>query len=271
VNDHDISGALAPFRQVQASERLRVAVTRPAARPFQPSLVRRHPRVVAAAALVAVVAAAAGAAVTTSTDDPAPTGPRTEAAGGPVDIGEAQAVVFADGTTVSIGELSDVANHQRLQALFAEHGAELVIHERPVAPAADGRVLWIMADVLGDEAQSHIIPIDAGARVEVEVGRADPAADTEGLTLYEVFPDVEEAIDRDDPVATGQALERLGFRIRWSLIEAPGVDRDIDAPPDGTRVLSVLGPNGQWTDIDPSTDTLMVEVATPDVIDDLGH
>jgi hypothetical protein len=36
-------------------------------------------------------------------------------------------------------------------------------------------------------------------------------------------------------------------------------------------VISVLGPDGEWTDIDPAIDTLMVEIATPAVAQELGH
>lgn len=71
--------------------------------------------------------------------------------------------------------------------------------------------------------------------------------------------------------ATGRALDQLGFRVRWVLIEAPGRGRDVETPPADTVVISVLGPEGEWTDVDPDIDTLMVEIAAPAVADELGH
>jgi hypothetical protein len=55
------------------------------------------------------------------------------------------------------------------------------------------------------------------------------------------------------------------------LIEAPGRGRDVETPPADTVVISVLGPEGEWTDVDPDIDTLMVEIAAPAVADELGH
>jgi predicted RNase H-like nuclease len=52
------------------------------------------------------------------------------------------------------------------------------------------------------------VRVAAGERVEVTVGRQarpDERVTTEGLTLFEVFPEVEHAIVRDDAVATGRA------------------------------------------------------------------
>lgn len=283
LNDDDIRRALEPYRQVRASDGLRAAATRPPSPTPRPaaSWAHRHPRVAvagAAAALAAVVAV-----VALLMDGPRPVDTQT-VAGSPdisdaqtpeetLDISDAETVVFADGATVPVDELFDAANHERLRALFAEHGAELVVIELPVAPAADGRVYAVSVPMgMADESQPELIHLDAGGRVEVEVGRADEAAGTEGLTLYEVFPEVEGAIDRDDPVATGEALGALGFQVEWVLIEAAGEGHGVETPPPGTVVVSVLGPNGEWnSNIDPSTDTLMVELASPDVAEDLGH
>jgi hypothetical protein len=128
------------------------------------------------------------------------------------------------------------------------------------------------------------VRVDAGERVEVTVGRRarpDERVTTQGLTLFEVFPKVEQAIVRDDAVATGRALRALGFKVRWELIELnPDAGQD-DPPTKGTRivepdpgmvVLSVLGPNGEWDSIDPFIDTLMVEVMTSrEAREQLGH
>ena len=260
LSDADLRAALAPYRQVHAPRRLLA--------PASPSPRRsRRSRVVIVGVAAAAAAVAVGTVLTIEWDRPdVATSPA------PLDISDAEAVVFTDGTTVDIDELYDVANHERLRELFAEHGAELVIVERPVAPAADGRVYSVRVSTgAADELAAGRIHLDAGDRVEVEVGRGDPAIGSEGLTLYELFPAIPEAVDREDPAATGQALEQLGFAVHWVLIEAPGEGHDVETPPPGTVVISVAGPNGEWDSIDPKIDTLMVEVAAPATAAALGH
>ena len=258
LSDDDLRAALAPYRHVRAPRRLLApAATTP-----------RHRRMV----IAGVVAAAAAAVVLATTLVVGGGGPDVETGSRPLDLTGAKTVVFSDGATVAVDELFYSANHERLRALFAEHGAELVIVERPVAAAAAGRVYSVMVPPgLADETEPGRIDLDAGGRVEVEVGRTDPAAGSEGLTLHEVFPEIPGAVRREDPVATGEALEALGFTIRWVLIEAPGQGHDVEAPPPGTVVISVLGPNGEWDSIDPTIDTLMVELASPATADVLGH
>lgn len=200
----------------------------------------------------------------------------------PAAVARAETFVLPGGTTVDIGEFFDPANFDRLRQAFADHGAELVIHERPVAGPAIGRVFSVSTDFGGaPDSDPKIVDVEPGQRVEVEIGRAPRAGeqvDTEGLTLHEVFPTLPAAIDRSDPVATGDALRDLGFQIRWVLLHVAVEDgqfdntsQDVDSPPPGTVIVSVLGPNGEWTDVDPATDTLMVELATPEEASQLGH
>lgn len=91
--------------------------------------------------------------------------------------------------------------------------------------------------------------------------------DDGGPTLEQSLPAV---VDRSDPVATGRALERRGFTVRWMLIEdnpdrrrsgdSPTVWRSVPAPPPGTRILSLL--NAQDGDTaTTSTRTLVIEIA----------
>lgn len=266
VNDDDIRDAVAPYRLVKASERLHAAVIQP---PGPSSSVQRRSRIPIGAGAATIAAAVVFVAMLTISR-PGPVDVETR--NRPLDISDAETVVFTDGTTVDSAELFDAANHDRLRALFADHGAALVIHERPVAPAVDGRVFTVTVPAgMADEVTPGLIHLNAGGRVEVEVGRGDAEAGEAGLTLFEVFPAVRAAFNRDDPVATGQALEQLGFQVHWVFIEAPGQGYDVDAPPPGTIAISVLGPNGEWTDIDPTIDTLMVELAPPAVAQDLGH
>jgi len=101
--------------------------------------------------------------------------------------------------------------------------------------------------------------------------RPDERVTTQGLTLFEIFPKVEQAIVRDDAVATGKAPRALGFKVRWELIEL-NPNAGPDDPPRrgpgswnrarGWSCCRCSGPNGEGDSVDPSTDTLMVEVMT---------
>lgn len=265
--DDDIRQALAPYRQVRASSALRVAVLDPSSQASERlAWARRHPRVAVAGAGAALVAASLLVAplVIDGSDYL-----ETTAA---IDLSTAETVVFSDGTTVDVEELFDAANHERLKAVFAEHGAQLQIREVPVAPAAAGRIFEIGIPAgMADSSDHRNIHLDGGGTVVVTIGVPEPGMDTEGLSLYEVFPEIEAAINRDDPVATGRALEQLGFHVEWTQILAPGTGRSVDDPPPGTVVISVLGPEGQWYNVDPSTDTLSVEVGSPETAAELGH
>jgi hypothetical protein len=205
----------------------------------------------------------------------------------PRDTAVARSFKLSNGTVIGIEEFMDAKNFAWLRQQFAAAGATLVIDEIPVNARAIGRVFSIQMDAdrpPAANADPSGVRVAAGERVEVTVGRRarpDERVTTEGLTLFEVFPKVEQAIIRDDAVATGRALRALGFKIRWELIE-PNPDAGPDDPPTkGTRivepdpgmvVLSVLGPNGEWDSIDPFIDTLMVEVTTSrEVRAQLGH
>jgi hypothetical protein len=84
------------------------------------------------------------------------------------------------------------------------------------------------------------------------------------------LPEVAAAIDRSDPVAAGRALEELGFRVQWTLItdnpnrgrdgETPTRWRAVDAPPTGTRILSVSSRDGDFK-VDPNTRNLQIEIS----------
>lgn len=181
-------------------------------------------------------------------------------------------LVLDDDTRIPVSDFLDAANFDRLRTAFKDADATLVIDEVPVAAAAEGRVLEVA--FYGSDrptATDFEITVAPGDRVEVTVGR--PARDgervtTEGLTPEEVFPEIHKAVRYDDPVATGEALEQLGFTVEWLLIdfEPDGTHSHgerVEAPPPGTYVLSVLGPGGQRIGMDPDIDSLIVEI-TPD-------
>jgi hypothetical protein len=205
----------------------------------------------------------------------------------PRDTAVARSFKLANGTVVGIEEFFDARNFPRLRQQFADAGATLVIDQIPVNDRAIGRVFSVQ---LGSgqppaaNADPSGVRVRAGERVEVTVGRRarpEERVTTQGLTLFEVFPKVEQAIIRDDAVATGRALRALGFKLRWELIELnpnagpddpPTKQTRIIEPDPGMVVLSVLGPNGEGDSIDPFTDTLMVEVMTSrEAREQLGH
>ena len=191
----------------------------------------------------------------------------------PRDTAVARSFKLANGTVIGIDEFFDSRNFPRLRQQFANAGATLIIDEIPVNDRAIGRVFSVQLDS-GQPPAANADPsgvrVRAGERVEVTAGpwaRPDERVTTQGLTLFEIFPKVEQAIIRDDAVATGRALRALGFKVRWELIELnpddpPTKQTRIVEPSPGMVVLSVLGPNGEGDSVDPFTDTLMVEVMT---------
>ncbi len=86
----------------------------------------------------------------------------------------------------------------------------------------------------------------------------------------DALPEVGAAIDRDDPAATGRALEKLGFRVEWVLItdnpdralegQNPTRWRVVATPPDGTKILSV-GNRDHGLTTGPDTRDLQIEVS----------
>ena len=88
--------------------------------------------------------------------------------------------------------------------------------------------------------------------------------------VEDAIPRVGAAIDRDDPKATSDALERQGFRVHWMLItdnpdrardgEMPTRSRVVSVPPAGTKILSVLNVNG-GNAVDSSTRDLQIEIS----------
>jgi hypothetical protein len=205
----------------------------------------------------------------------------------PHDTAVARSFQLSNGTVIGIEEFMDAKNFPRLRQQFASAGATLVIDEIPVNDRAIGRVFSIHMN-FGQPPAANADPsgvrVRAGERVEVTVGRRarpDERVTTQGLTIFEIFPKVKQAIVRDDAIATGRALRGLGFKIRWELIEPnphAGPDDSVTKqtrivePSPGMVVLSVLGPNGEGDSLDPFTDTLIVEVTTSrEAREQLGH
>lgn len=89
-------------------------------------------------------------------------------------------------------------------------------------------------------------------------------------SVEQQLPQVATAIERDDPAATGRALEARGYRVRWVLVtdnpgrgrggETPTRSRRVAAPPADTKILAVLDAKG-GLEVDAATRELMIEVA----------
>jgi len=136
----------------------------------------------------------------------------------PRDTAVARSFKLSNGTVIGIEEFMDAKNFAWLRQQFAAAGATLVIDEIPVNARAIGRVFSIQMDAdrpPAANADPSGVRVAAGERVEVTVGRRarpDERVTTEGLTLFEVFPKVEQAIIRDDAVATGRGAASIGLQ-----------------------------------------------------------
>ncbi len=85
-------------------------------------------------------------------------------------------------------------------------------------------------------------------------------------TIEEALPRAAAVIDPGDPLSTGRALRRLGFDVRWSLVEdnpggsSPTTGRDVGVPPPGTEILSVTAAGGS-SNVTEDTRILQIEVS----------
>ena len=85
-------------------------------------------------------------------------------------------------------------------------------------------------------------------------------------SIEEALPRAAAVIEPEDPAASGRALARLGFAVRWSLVEddpdgpSPTRARSVEAPPPGTEVLAVLAADGS-SEVTAQTRALLIEIA----------
>lgn len=172
-------------------------------------------------------------------------------------------VVLPDGTSFPVEELDGRGGADELRSRLTESGIEVDVEEVAVAPGAVGRVFEMALTHDADppaiaDAAGHGAALTPGDVMHLVIGR--PARDgeqvtTEGLSYFEAYPALCEAVDPQDPAATARALADLGFDVEWlvyefnptptTLIEmAPDVHK-VDTPPPGTFVESLLRPEGQ--------------------------
>lgn len=236
--------------------------------PQRPRRLQGRRGVVAAVVAIGVVAAPAVAA-TTGGFDFGPNTPRPGQPGGPPKVVDDPAATALE--VISI--LQRPGGEQELRARLKPYGIRVRVEGRPVAPAAVGRIFGVQFPRKARFDAQHRLVLErgVGGTILVTVGRppkpGEPAG-TAGLSLFEVLPQVESAVRRDDPVGTLERLRGLGFRVAIKLVidnpdrgavAATGV-KDVASPPKGTVVLSILNARG-GSAATPQTRSLIMEVA----------
>lgn len=176
---------------------------------------------------------------------------------------------FSDGRSVAAAAIDNRRELDELVREASAAGVEIVVKERPVAPRADGR-LFTIAYPDGarlDRKGRLMVESETPSPIVVTVGRGVPG-ERAGLTVYEAIPRLCSLVDPSDAPGTARALRDAGFEPVFSLVHLTGGHGDnraenIEEPPPGTVVISVLGRNGDITDVDPQTRELLVEVGQP--------
>jgi hypothetical protein len=233
---------------------------------------RRKRRLTATVAALATLVAAPALAVTTDLFDFGGNIARPGQPGGPP-----ATVTTGRFETVSVLEvLGESGGQAKLRAMVEPYGLKVRVQERPVAPAAVGRVFGVEfpRNARFDAKRHLILERGSSGTIIVTVGRAAAAGETPstaGLTLFEVLPQVKSALRRTDPRGTLERLRADGFEVTVKLIvdntdagavAATGV-KTVRVPPEGSVVLGVTNASGQNT-ATPKTSGLILEVASAD-------
>lgn len=196
--------------------------------------------------------------------------------GNPAD--SAYALVFADGSKLTAREVTRAiasGETDELQRRLAEYGVTLRIDEKTVHPDADGRFYGWSFHPSGTSQPGengtgwYIDEDDAGSTLVVSIGRGEEAS-TRGLSLWEVFPELCDAIVPEDLAATQANLEALGFTAKWSLLhdhpDDPGYTSaratlQTETPEDGAIYAVLAGkPLGAAFDVSPDMESVLLEV-----------
>lgn len=167
---------------------------------------------------------------------------------------------------------NDASGLPKLRAAVAPYGLRVRVRRRPVADAVVGRIFGVEFPREAQFDRRHRLVLERGmaGTIFVTVGVPSARPTTRGLTLFQVLPQVERAVDERDPAGTGERLRALGFTIVWKLVvDNPERRRDgapatgvktVPPPPPDTQILSVLGPGGA-NRATKRTRRLMIEVA----------
>lgn len=268
MDELDVVGALRPA--VTIPEEARVAARSKLDRVSVEATDERRSigRRVGALAAVAAVAAlvlVAGTLWPSSTQD-----------GNPAD--SAYALVFADGSKLTAREVTRAiagGETDELQRRLAEYGVTLRIDEKTVHPDADGRFYGWSFHPSGTSQPGengtgwYIDEDDAGSTLVVSIGRGEEAS-TRGLSMWEVFPELCDAIEPEDLASTQANLEALGFTAKWSLLNGhpddpsytgEGGTLQTETPEDGAIYAVLAGkPFGAAYDVSPDMDSVLLEV-----------
>lgn len=230
---------------------------------------RQRTRRVAVLAVAATTVVAAPALATSDLFDFGGDVPAAGEPGGPPPVVEAP----KDPTLNVIAVVDQPDGVQRLRDRVEPYGLRVRVEGRPVAAAAVGQLFGVQFPRQARfDTKRHLV-LEQGSRgtIIVTLGRPAPSGSdvgTAGFSLYEVLPQVQTAVRREDPQASLNRLRDLGFDVTVKLIvdnpdrgavAATGV-KDVSTPPDGTVVLSMLNANGQNT-ATADTRELIMEVA----------
>lgn len=194
--------------------------------------------------------------------------------GNPAD--SAFALVFADGSKLTAREVTRAIQRGEtgeLERRLARYGVTLTIEETAVHPDADGRFYgWSFHPSDTSRPREfgsswYIDDADAGSTLVVSIGRGEETS-TLGLSLYEVFPELCDAIVPTDLAATQANIEALGFTAKWAVLDGhpddpgytgAGATVSTETPKDGV-IYAVLTGNGDSYDVLPDLESVMLEV-----------
>jgi len=237
---------------------------------------RRRPRVLVALAFAGALGTAPALAATGAIDltgfDFGADMPRTGEPGGPPAVVEEPNVPTVNVLETLIERPDGV---RELRQRVEPYGLRVRVAERPVAPAAVGRLFGVQfpREARFDRQQRLVLERGSRGTIIASIGveaRSGERVQTEGLSLYEVLPQVERVVRRDDPGGTLERLQKLGFSVAVKFVidnpdrggSGTGV-KDVALPPEGTVVLSILNADGENA-ATPQTRSLIMEVAPAD-------
>lgn len=230
---------------------------------------RRRGRLAVAAGLAVVAVGTPAAAATGAFDlgfDFGDDTPRAGQDGGP------PATVTEPERSINVLEVLGAPDGVReLRSRVSPFGLKVRVEDREVAPRAAGRILGVQFPRRARfDADRHLVlDEDSGGTIIVTIGipSEDPSV-TDGLSLGEVLPQADAAIDRGDPDLTLRRLRRAGFSVEVKLVidnpdrgapSSTGV-KTVAAPPPGTVVLAVTAADPSRSPT-PDTRDLILEVA----------
>lgn len=223
--EFDVVRMLAPKVEISASERMRARAKLDAliARSRGVSGPRRMGAKRAWAVAACAIALALGAAAL-------PWGGAGRGGGPGPSV--AQALVLPDGSTVTRTDVTRFIVDQRLPELrdrLAKFGVRVVVDEVRVHPDLDGTLRgWSFypADPQHEATQEFdatwtVDQGDTGSTLRIQIGRGAEEGETyttEGMSVFQIHPELCDAIVFDDFDKTHRNLQQLGFELEWTTL-----------------------------------------------------